>query len=484
MKRIIHHALVVALLWPALIVQAVVGTVSSPILIVRIQVGTASSASEEYVELYNRTDAPVNISNWQLQYKSATGSSWTAKVTLHGTLYAHKHYLITSTGYLDELADDHFSAGLASTAGHVRIVQLGITASDPVTVQDTIGWGSTANGAEGNQPALAPASSEALVRKVNDSAEYIDSDVNLADFAISTTSQPVSDNEPPAGDPSVIDQSPAPTTTSPPDQTTTSPPLTTNTQSSSTSDTLGDTTQAASIPLLVINEILPNPKAPQTDAQDEFVEIYNPNPDDISLDGYIIQTGTNFSHSQPLGGQHIVANGYLVLTSGTTSIVLSNTISNVRLLGPDGQTIGATVSYEGGPDGQAWAYDGRQWLWTITPTPGAPNQMVAPPVITKASGLSGAVKSSKASSKGTSTSKSTAATSKTKASSSSNARTEISDPPLAPAQPVNLRLIGLAVTGAILYGALEYRHDVSNAFYRFRRNRSARRATGTSLSWR
>ena len=40
------------------------------------------SATDEFVELYNPTAAPVDISGWKLQYKSDTGVSYSTKLTI------------------------------------------------------------------------------------------------------------------------------------------------------------------------------------------------------------------------------------------------------------------------------------------------------------------------------------------------------------------------------------------------------------------
>ncbi len=106
------------------------------VLIVEIQVRGAagtSLADQEFVELYNTTDQPINLSTWKLQYKSATGASWTDKAALHGSLAAGSRYLLVSDKYPDppvspdvnqELALDIFNAGLSDSGGHIRIVDL------------------------------------------------------------------------------------------------------------------------------------------------------------------------------------------------------------------------------------------------------------------------------------------------------------------------------------------------------------------------
>src|SRR5436190_1156013 len=49
----------------------------------------------DYVELYNRGGAAVDLSGWSIQYASATGSGWSSNLQpLGGTIGAHQYYLI------------------------------------------------------------------------------------------------------------------------------------------------------------------------------------------------------------------------------------------------------------------------------------------------------------------------------------------------------------------------------------------------------
>ena len=42
----------------------------------------ANSATDEFVELYNPTDAPIDLSSWKLEYKSATGTTWSPRANI------------------------------------------------------------------------------------------------------------------------------------------------------------------------------------------------------------------------------------------------------------------------------------------------------------------------------------------------------------------------------------------------------------------
>src|SRR5687767_779070 len=129
------------------------------IVITEIQTGSAISANQEFVELYNQTDAAITLTGWRLEYKSATGTTWSTKATLAGFIEPHSFYVISTTGYLEE-AGSVLSGGLAAAGGHLRLVQIGENTSLAV---DLVGWG-TADSAEGGQPAPAPEPSQSAQR--------------------------------------------------------------------------------------------------------------------------------------------------------------------------------------------------------------------------------------------------------------------------------------------------------------------------------
>jgi parallel beta-helix repeat protein len=122
-----------------------------------------SDAYDEFVELYNPTTSSIDISGWQLQYASSTGSTWTAKATIGSSVFiqAHGFYLLANMGgdadytigngydvpASGPMADTWWdsTSGLGNSAGKVRMTQ-----SDGDTLVDTLGWGSGTTGCEGN----------------------------------------------------------------------------------------------------------------------------------------------------------------------------------------------------------------------------------------------------------------------------------------------------------------------------------------------
>ncbi len=220
-------------------------------------------------------------------------------------------------------------------------------------------------------------------------------------------------------------------------------------------------------PLIQISELFPNPKSPQTDAEDEFIELYNPNKQPVDLTGYQIVTGANGSHKYKFKGGSIGPKSYKSFNSSSTSISLSNSSGKAMLLAPNGATMDATGEYDKAPDGDTWIYAGGKWQWTILPTPGKANVLVKP-----------VVKAAVSSSLGRPTSAGSGPGSQS-AGASQAASNKL------PVHPLVLAAVGIPV---LLYALYEYRHDMANQLYRLRRNRKVGRgdgqATETATSFR
>ena len=229
---------------------------------------------------------------------------------------------------------------------------------------------------------------------------------------------------------------------------------------------------------IIITEILPNPALPATDENDEFVELYNAGSEPVSLDGYKIQTGLDYSHSVTLSAQTIEPGGFFVLTSGASSLSLTNSGGRVRLLDPSGDVMSESDAYGQADEGESWSLISGTWQWTSKPTPATTNVYAAPIIIPgktttttkKASTKVAAVPKVKAASTTKTTTAKKTATKTTKKAESNNSANE-------PSKAVVHTAVIAGIGGlAVLYGAYEYRGDISNTIYKFKRDRKTRRA--------
>lgn len=160
--------------------------------------GTGSSTSpfatyrNDYVELYNAGPSPVDVTNWTIQYASATGTSW-QKTTLSGTIQPGRYYLVqqASGGTAGVLLPTPDLAGgtinLSATSGKVALVNSTVTLTGSgcpfaATVIDFVGYG-TADCREG--AGAAPGGSNVLASlRAGDGAT--DTNDNSRDFSAGT----------------------------------------------------------------------------------------------------------------------------------------------------------------------------------------------------------------------------------------------------------------------------------------------------------
>ncbi len=439
---------------PAVPAYASTPSKADSIVIAELQTtGKSASGSavtgEEFVELYNPLEQIIDITGWKVQYFSSSSGLDTPSKTIElgGYIASKGRYLIASQDYLEDQARMHFTAGFKDTGGHLRLASGGITT--PLLIHDLVGWG-TAEHPEGNA-AAAPKAGESLKRIVDEDGYYRDTDNNSLDLLTST--EPSPEDTPVEAPPPPPDDDPVDT----PDDPSESPGPEAN----------EEVLPSAYMLPPVLTELMPDPKSPQTDSKDEFIELYNPNDADLPLKGYKLQTGNSFGHSFTFDTQTIPAKGFKAFYVTETGVLLSNTASQARIVDVSGVVSSVADAYEKAETGQAWALIDGAWQWTTLPTPDAANVLARPEP-----------KPEKSASKKTSNKKTTkkVAGSSTKKSAADAERTEYEeaegDGKIAPVH--NSVLAGMGAV-AIGYAGYEYRQDVANRLHQLRLYRSARR---------
>jgi hypothetical protein len=169
-------------------------TASSPaanIVINQVYGGGGNSGAtykNDFIELYNNENSPVNLSGWSLQYQSATGTgNWTASA-LTGTIPAHSFFLVqeaAGTGGTTSLPSPDATGTLAlgAAAGKVILSNSTVVLNGPnptgATIIDKVGYGPTANGFE-TAPTAAPDNTNSVTRI----ADGVDDNNNSSDFAV------------------------------------------------------------------------------------------------------------------------------------------------------------------------------------------------------------------------------------------------------------------------------------------------------------
>jgi len=188
-----------AALAAALALAAPAGAASPDVVISQAYGGGGNAGAtlrNDFIELFNRGTAPVDLSSWSVQYNSAAGTGGWQVTTLTGTLAPGRYHLVQEsqgTGGTVDLPtpDDVGAIPMSGTAGRVALVtnQTALTCntaprcSTAAGVRDFVGWGATAADFEGAAPAPGTTNPTAVLR---DEAGCQDTDDNAADFAALT----------------------------------------------------------------------------------------------------------------------------------------------------------------------------------------------------------------------------------------------------------------------------------------------------------
>ncbi len=184
-----------------LLMQASVA-LAAGVVISQVYGGNGSTYNRDYVEVFNASSSPVNISGWSIQYASATGTgffSGNGVTVLNGTLQPGQYYLValasSATGAAIPSPDASATVtvtNLSGSAGKVVLVNgsagLGCnggstpcSATDAAKIVDLVGYGSANYSESAAAPALT--ASTALFRSGNGCGE---TNNNSTDFSTGT----------------------------------------------------------------------------------------------------------------------------------------------------------------------------------------------------------------------------------------------------------------------------------------------------------
>jgi phosphatidylserine/phosphatidylglycerophosphate/cardiolipin synthase-like enzyme len=211
-----------------LIIARLSGQTASHVVISEVYGGGGNSGAtytNDFVELYNPTAAPVTMTSWSIQYQSAGGSgTFTLKSVFSGTIASRAFFLVQlARGSAGTVAlptpDAVGTMNLSGTSGKVALVldSLSIANSTDPNVVDFVGYGPSANKFEGSGPTPAPGNTSSIERKASASSTAatlgpggseekagngLDSDDNANDFVATSSINPqnsASSTEPPTG---------------------------------------------------------------------------------------------------------------------------------------------------------------------------------------------------------------------------------------------------------------------------------------------
>ncbi len=184
------------------------GPVADHLLLSEVQTRGAASHDDEFIEIYNPTDSPVDLSSWSVQYKSAGGTTYLRfDLPATASISADGYYLVARPEYTGSVPADAVQSVFLMSAGggHVFLVdrQQTLAGCSGGSIIDKLGWGS----ADCPETAAAPAhGAGASIERRPGAANAAcgngqDSDDNSADFALREPSEPqnTGDTEAPCG---------------------------------------------------------------------------------------------------------------------------------------------------------------------------------------------------------------------------------------------------------------------------------------------
>jgi predicted extracellular nuclease len=172
---------------------------ASPSIVISQVYGGGGNAgapyTNDFIELFNPTAAPVSINGWSVQYASAANNFSLVTALPNATIPAGGYFLIReasggAAGFPLPAPDATGSINLSATNGKVALVNTtttltcGASASrcgaNPA-ILDLVGFGSTASDWEGTGPTASPSNTTAVLRAAGG---LTDTDNNAADFSV------------------------------------------------------------------------------------------------------------------------------------------------------------------------------------------------------------------------------------------------------------------------------------------------------------
>jgi len=158
---------------------------------------TGAIYTNDFVELFNPTTAPITLNGYSLQYAATGGVNWD-RVNLYGTIPSGGYFLIqlasqpTPFGLALPISDlSSTSINMANDSGKIALINnqntitIGLSCPPPTSIIDFVGYGTmvTTNCSEGNSPAPVLSSTFANFRN---GLGGQDTDVNATDFTAKT----------------------------------------------------------------------------------------------------------------------------------------------------------------------------------------------------------------------------------------------------------------------------------------------------------
>lgn len=324
-----------------------------------------ASSSTEYVELTNRSDQPIPIDGWRLEYSNVSSSNIRNLAILTGEMPAKGYLVFASTNFVTSYLSDTqvpftslLYSGLADSGGFIRLYRPTddlVNYPDGYIKADEVGWLSSSEDSIVENVVNYTGTTTSLHRCSDLEGVPVDRGDNRLDYyalsepTLNTVGNLCADIQPPAPDPPI---DPAP---DPPDP--------------------GSEVPEQPLPNkcsgLIISELLPNPSG--EDLGNEYIEIQNIGTEPTPLLGcaLAVSDGREFSFKDNI---EITPGQFLYFSDLETKITLTNSKGLVIYLLDEARNEVSTTEYPPDlVDDQSWALFDDSYSATFTPTPGEIN---------------------------------------------------------------------------------------------------------------
>lgn len=297
------------------------------IILREVQVG-GDKAADEFVELYNTSNAAINLKDYSLRRKSVSdvttkGSS--LKTFSSGDTIPAKGYFLwaSSTGLFKDHADATTSGGLSDNNS------LGLFDNNGNLIE-ALTWGT------GHTAPFVVATFDNPAKK-----ESFARDLESLNWSKTKETSP------------------------------------TNSQGETWEEEAEEEPTSKPLKQIVINEVFPNPDTKGDTG--EFIELYNPLSETIDVSGWEIRdASTSGKYTFPSGAK-IESFGYFVITDENFTLSLNNSKETLSLFDNEKRLV-HTVSYEKTKEGVTLNLVGEKLKGGKTPTPGRENILNTDPI--------------------------------------------------------------------------------------------------------
>ena len=338
-----------------------------PLVISSVQTtGGAGKASEDYIELYNPNNEPVNLNGYRLVKRTELGltdssiKSWSTDEFIP----AYSFYLWANSTYsvIPISPDAITSTTIADNNG----VGLRYGSVDTGELVDSLAWGSANNGF--TQTGLVnPVGGESIIR----SSLF---DVPAYEIAPSNPRNSSFQELPPAEEIPPEDEPPIDIEPQPEDDTDEEPPIDSEPEDEPEDDVNEQRT-------VKITELMPNPSG--EDSGKERVELYNYGDESINLDGWVLDDISDnivSTNAFVFSDAEISPNEYLEITIPVGKFALNNSDGDSLTLLNASEEVISTVNYDGSaPEDQSYSLIQDEWFW-VPESFGEPNPVLHPEV--------------------------------------------------------------------------------------------------------